>query len=147
MIWPSPKGVLPRWSNLRMHAYILMATQTSAVLLGWQIATPALSSQSLAAPACAVGQSLPKPTQTGDVVVLGRSQGRRYVVIVPTDETALQDKTLLMTVRQCVPTAFVSNSRPGWFIYAGAYGQRGQAEGVAAALRSRGMDARVVYFR
>ncbi len=153
-----------RWP---LHRYLLITTQivthTSLVGLGLAMPTPVLSSQLRPPGSCPihnaaanVGQPA-RPTvgqnsgqnsgQTGNVMVLGRSQSRRYVVVVPTDQTALDDKTMLLTVRQCVPQAFISSSGQGLFIYAGAYAKRGMAEGVAATLRSRGLDARVVYFR
>lgn len=173
MIWLCPKGHPPTASKVELvtaapHCFqyptgqrqgrqrqVWLAMQTCWIVLGLAIPAPVLSSPAPPTASCPIqnaasnaGQLIGQPTgQPGNVVVLGRSQSRRYVVVVPTDQNALDDKTMLLTVRQCVPQAFVTSSGQGLFIYAGAYAKRDIAEGVAAALRSRGMDARVVYFR
>lgn len=78
----------------------------------------------------------------GEIIVLGRSQDYRYGVIVPSNDPAV-----LGAVQQCVPDAFLTRSRLGTYVNAGAFADRAAAESLSWFLRSRGLDARVVYFR
>ncbi|MBD2072252.1 SPOR domain-containing protein [Leptolyngbya sp. FACHB-671] len=89
---------------------------------------------------CATSSSF-NTTQQGNVIVLGRSPTSRYVVVVP----ARRDNTLNV-VRQCVPDAFLADSRLGDYVQAGAFPNRSSAENLSRVLRSRGLDARVAYF-
>ena len=75
------------------------------------------------------------------VIVVGQISGRPYQVIIPGD-----DLTTLEQVQQCIPDAFITRSRFGAYIQAGAFDNRGDAETVRAFLRSRQYDARVIYF-
>jgi hypothetical protein len=91
-------------------------------------------------PACVSSNSF-NTTRQGDVIVVGRSSTSRYVVVVP----ARRDNTL-NAVRQCVPDAFLADSRLGDYVQAGAFSERSSAENLSRVLRSRGLDARVAYF-
>ncbi|NET36906.1 MAG: hypothetical protein F6K19_33580 [Cyanothece sp. SIO1E1] len=81
-------------------------------------------------------------SQQGDVIVIGRPLMTRYVVAVP----RRSDNTL-DAVRQCVPDAFITRSRFGPYVYAGAFPNRNRAESLSALLRSEGLDARVIFVR
>jgi cell division protein FtsN len=89
---------------------------------------------------CATSSSFNR-TQQGNVIVVGRSPTSRYVVVVP----ARRDNTLNV-VRQCVPDAFLADSRLGAYVQAGAFPTRSSAESLSRVLRSQGLDARVAYF-
>jgi hypothetical protein len=65
----------------------------------------------------------------------------RYVTAVPIRSMATLDQ-----VRQFIPSAFVSKSGRGDYIYAGGYPNRDAAESLKHFLRSQGLDARVLYF-
>ena len=65
----------------------------------------------------------------------------RYVTAVP-----VRSITTLDQVRQFIPSAFVSKSGRGNYIYAGGYLNREAAESLQHFLRSQGLDARVLYF-
>jgi hypothetical protein len=81
-----------------------------------------------------------QPITAGKVIVVGRARETPHVVVVPASSPAT-----LNAVRQCVPTAFLTNSRLGDYIHAGAFANYNQAASLSAMLRSRGLDARVVY--
>jgi hypothetical protein len=80
-------------------------------------------------------------TQPRPVIVLGDLPDSPYVVAVPGRE----DVTL-EAVRQCVPDAFLTKSRLGSYIRAGAFPHRSDAEKLSRHLRSLKLDARVMYF-
>jgi len=65
----------------------------------------------------------------------------RYVTAVPVRSIATLDQ-----VRQFIPSAFVSKSGRGNYVYAGGYSSRDAAESLKYFLRSQGLDARVLYF-
>ena len=50
-------------------------------------------------------------------------------------------------VQEIIPQAFLTDSRRGRYIQAGAFSTRSEAEALSCQLRYRGFDARVVYFR
>jgi hypothetical protein len=81
-------------------------------------------------------------TQQGEVIVLGRRTDYRYVVVVPTPS-----QLTLNAVRQCVPDAFLTRSKLGPYVHAGAFPNRAGAESLSWFLRSRGINSRVVFFR
>lgn len=76
------------------------------------------------------------------VIVLGQSYTNPYVVVVPGNKTRE-----LQTLRQCVPDAFVSRNRLGVYIHAGSFRDYTTAKRLERVLRSRNLDARIVYFR
>lgn len=80
--------------------------------------------------------------QQGKVIVLGRISKYPYVVVVPGDE-----EIKLKSIQQCVTDAFISQNRLGKFIHAGAFDNYVSAKNLEVVLRSRKLDARVVYFR
>lgn len=65
-----------------------------------------------------------------------------YTVVIP-----LRDEDILPQVQQFVPNATIRNSHRGFYVDAGAYSSRNNAESLSSALRARGLDARVVYLR
>jgi hypothetical protein len=65
----------------------------------------------------------------------------RYVTAVP-----VRSITTLDQVRQLIPSAFISKSGSGNYVYAGGYPNRDAAESLKHFLRSQGLDARVLYF-
>lgn len=73
-------------------------------------------------------------------IVLGQPEETPYVVVIPGS-----DFSLLHQVQQYAPLAFLSNSRLGSYIQAGAYTDRSPAEVLSRALQQQGWDARVVY--
>jgi peptidoglycan hydrolase-like protein with peptidoglycan-binding domain len=64
----------------------------------------------------------------------------RYIVIVPKN-----DITTLAQVQQVFPAAFLSKSRLGDYVQAGAFPTLDAADAQSKLLRSRGLDARVTY--
>ncbi|MEE3717187.1 hypothetical protein V2H45_10555 [Tumidithrix elongata RA019] len=67
----------------------------------------------------------------------------RYVTAVP---AAGNGASQLAKVRQYIPSAYLANSGRGSYVYAGGYASRDNAESLSHFLRSRGIDARVIYF-
>jgi len=65
----------------------------------------------------------------------------RYVTAVP-----LRSVQTLVQVRQFIPSAFISKSGRGDYVYTGGYPNRDAAESLKHFLRSQGLDARVLYF-
>ncbi|WP_016952726.1 hypothetical protein [Anabaena sp. PCC 7108] len=80
--------------------------------------------------------------QQGKVIVIGRISKYPYVVVVPGDE-----EIKLKSIQQCVTDAFISQNRLGKYIHAGAFDNYASAKELEIVLRSRKLDARVVYFR
>lgn len=66
----------------------------------------------------------------------------RYLVVIPK-----QDNSTLGRVRQLIPSAFLSSSRLGDYVQAGAYPTLEAANTQTALLRAQGLDARVTYAR
>jgi peptidoglycan hydrolase-like protein with peptidoglycan-binding domain len=64
----------------------------------------------------------------------------RFVVVVPNESS-----NILSRVRQSVYYAFLDTSRLGPYVNAGVFNNRALAESRSQLLRSRGLDARVVY--
>lgn len=85
----------------------------------------------------------PLPTFPGEIGVVNPPMVAtgRYVAAIPTTNAFA-----LSQVRQFVPGAVIANSPRGAYIMAGAYDNRNAAESLVAFLRSRGLDARVVFF-
>ncbi|MEE3716526.1 hypothetical protein V2H45_07195 [Tumidithrix elongata RA019] len=85
------------------------------------------------------GNTVLTGTETG-----GFSNGQnRYVAAIPLSSGGTNE---LLRVRQIIPTAFIAKSNRGSYIYAGGYPNRDSAESLTFFLRSRGIDARVLYF-
>ncbi|WP_425214330.1 hypothetical protein [Tumidithrix helvetica] len=85
------------------------------------------------------GNTVLTGTETG-----GFSNGQnRYVTAIPLSSGGADE---LMRVRQIIPTAFIAKSDRGSYIYAGGYPNRDSAESLTFFLRSRGINARVLYF-
>ncbi|MEA5619316.1 hypothetical protein VB711_15920 [Cronbergia sp. UHCC 0137] len=79
--------------------------------------------------------------QQGKVIILGQRSGYPYVVVIPGNE-----EKKFKTVRKCVPDAFISRNRLGTYIHVGAFKDYATAKRLEIVLRSRKLDARVVYF-
>ena len=77
-----------------------------------------------------------------EAIMLGQPQDSPYVVVIPGSRDELLDR-----VQAIVPTAFITDSRRGWYINAGSFNRRTDAEVVSTVLRHQGLDARVVYLR
>lgn len=75
-----------------------------------------------------------------DVIVLGQPQNFPYVVVIPGDEFEL-----LREVQEVVPTAFMTSSRRGRYIYTASFPKRRPADALNAQLRHLGFDAQVTY--
>ena len=91
------------------------------------------------------GPSLINTTEDADddsVIVIGHFSNHNYVVIIPG-----RRDDLLERVRRYVPDAFLSSSRLGSYIHAGAFESRREAETLSKQLRACRIRARVVYFR
>ena len=110
--------------------------------IGWNFLLTPLQAQPISFLPCRPLATGFSTTQQGEVIVLGRRTDYPYVVVVPTGS-----QTTLSAVRQCVPDAFVSRSKLGTYVQAGAFPNRAGAESLSWFLKSRGLDARVVYFR
>lgn len=65
-----------------------------------------------------------------------------YVVVVP-----FKNEFTLEQVRSVVGNATLGEAKQGRYVNAGAFESRARAESRSALLRSRGLDARVTYFR
>ncbi|MBD2099428.1 SPOR domain-containing protein [Leptolyngbya sp. FACHB-261] len=83
--------------------------------------------------------SNPPPSQRQGTVLLGQTRDTPYVVVVP------GNSQILDRLQRYIPTAFLSNSRLGRYVQAGAFANRGSAESLSHQLRDRGFDARVAY--
>jgi hypothetical protein len=77
----------------------------------------------------------------GKVILIGRLPQQHYVVIVPGTQATLQQ------VRNYVDDAFLITSRLGNYVQAGAFFDWEQAKCLSDHLRSRRIDAQIVYFR
>lgn len=80
-------------------------------------------------------------TGIADRKTLAALQAYRYMVVVPNAEDAR------FKVRQAGFNALIADSRLGDYVKAGTFNNRARAESRSYLLRSRGLDARVVYFR
>ncbi len=76
------------------------------------------------------------------IIILGQPRETAYVVAIPGSREHLLDR-----VQDSVPQAFITDSRRGRYIQAGAFSSRSDAEALSCQLRHQGFDARVVYFR
>lgn len=86
--------------------------------------------------------------ETLSALGLRGDRDQAYVVVVPDTNTATLSRvrTSLRELRGNLPTsAFSEPSGKGRFIHAGSFANREEAESISAWLRSRGLDARVVY--
>lgn len=79
---------------------------------------------------------------SGNVIILGQPESAPYVVAIPGSREELLDR-----VQETVPQAFLTDSRRGRYVQAGAFPTRSEAEALSCQLRHQGFDARVVYFR
>ena len=76
------------------------------------------------------------------IITLGQLQETPFVVAIPGSREDRLDR-----VQETIPQAFLTDSRRGRYIQAGAFSTRSDAEVLSRQLRYRGFDARVVYFR
>jgi cell division protein FtsN len=75
-----------------------------------------------------------------DTITLGQPCNHPYVVAIPRPDEALLDR-----VQTIVGAAFITESRLGFYVQAGASPRRRPAEQVSRQLRRAGFDARVIY--
>ncbi len=80
--------------------------------------------------------------EQGKIVVLGQLSNHHYVVVVPGDRP--RD---FQSIQQCIPDAFIARNRLGKYIHVGSFLDYIMAKRLETFLRSRKLDARVVYFR
>ncbi|MBD2311982.1 hypothetical protein H6G20_09955 [Desertifilum sp. FACHB-1129] len=73
-------------------------------------------------------------------ILLGQPCTNPYIVAIPTHNFQLLDR-----VQRQVPSAFITDSRLGHYILAGAFTHRLLAESLNMQLRHLGFNARVVY--
>lgn len=82
--------------------------------------------------------------------LLREPKPNRYVVVIPGDENTLDQVNQVLQARvfqENEPRARIDESGRGRYVNAGAFPNRNSAESLSYLLRSRGLDARVVYFR
>jgi cell division protein FtsN len=82
------------------------------------------------------------PSTYSRPIILGQPKETPYVVVIPAANLQLVEK-----VQQYAPLAFMTASRLGSYIQAGAFADRPTAESLTYELRKQGLDARVVYLR
>ena len=82
------------------------------------------------------------PPEDGAIIIIGHLPEHNYVVVVPG-----RRESLLIDVRRYVPDAFMTSSRLGSYVHAGAFENRGDAESLSMQLRACKIRSRVVYFR
>ena len=97
--------------------------------------------------------TIPQPTPSAPVTLtsylpnttnnLDNPSRYRYVTAVPMSAGGM---AALAQVQRFIPSAFISKSFRGDYIYAGGYTNRDGAESLKYFLRSQGLDARVLYF-
>lgn len=80
--------------------------------------------------------------EEGGVTVIGHLPNHNYVVIVPG-----RRESLLIDVRRYIPDAFMTSSRLGSYVHAGAFETQEEAESLSMRLRACKIRSRVVYFR
>jgi hypothetical protein len=78
----------------------------------------------------------------GPPIILGQPKEKPFVVVIPTS-----DFQTLTKVQQYAPLAFMSQSRLGSYIQAGAFADLETAQSLSYELRHRGFDAHVAYLR
>lgn len=90
------------------------------------------------------GFAIPELTHEDEEIIriLGQPREAPYVVAIPRPTDDLLDR-----VQESVESAFITDSRRGRYIQAGAFPRRSDAEALSCQLRREGFDARVVYFR
>jgi cell division protein FtsN len=82
------------------------------------------------------------PSTYSQPIILGQPKETPYVVVIPAANLQMVEK-----VQQYAPRAFMTASRLGSYIQAGAFGDRPAAESLSYELRRQGLDARVVYLQ
>ncbi|MGM3307475.1 hypothetical protein ACSQ6I_16145 [Anabaena sp. WFMT] len=123
-----------------MNRYLITGIVTTIL---WET----LSCQAWTQPPSCIAKSLPEVSNSlnsfrkREVIVIGKIPEHPYVVIVPGNSYKL-----LNSVRSYVADAFIAQHKLGAYIYAGGSSYREKAECLSHLLKSRGLDARVVYF-
>jgi hypothetical protein len=106
------------------------------------VASPVWSNPS--APGCD-WRVQPQPTNSerqGEVIVIGLLSSRPYRVILPGG-----DETMLDSLRACLPDAFITDSRLGPYVQAGAFATRSEAVELTRQMQAAGLPARLVHLR
>ena len=86
--------------------------------------------------------TLPETIEEDGVTVIGHLPDRNYVVVVPG-----RRESLLTEVRRYIPDAFMTSSRLGSYVHAGAFDSRDEAEILSMRLKACKIRSQVVYFR
>jgi hypothetical protein len=86
-----------------------------------------------------------------ETLVLGRSPGHHYVVIIPVAPitqpfTSSAQLKQLQTIRTIAPQAFLSGHPLGDYIYVGGFDRYSRAKEEAQRIRPYGGNVRIVYF-
>ena len=80
---------------------------------------------------------------TNQSVIVGQTTNRPYLVVVPGQRTEVLNR-----VRQCIPDAFITRSRRGYYIQAGGFSTRNAAKSIVWTLRFLGINnARIIRVR
>ena len=77
---------------------------------------------------------------SSDVIVLGQPDNFPYVIVIPGDK-----REVLQAVQEIIPTAFITSSRRGRYIYAASFPERRPADALSAQLRYLRFDSQVHY--
>ena len=128
---------------MRPALFLSAAAVTIGCMYGWH-GVPALAQIEAARGAVCNPRGLAfNAIATNRVIILGQSPARPYIVVVPG-----QRLDVLNTVRQCIPDAFITRSKLGYYIQAGGFPNRHAAESMVSTLHLLGLtNARVVRFR
>ena len=79
-------------------------------------------------------------SDASDVIVLGQPDNFPYVIVIPGD-----NREVLQAVQGIIPTAFITSSRRGRYIYATSFAKRRPADALSAQLRYLRFDSQVHY--
>ncbi|MEM9903737.1 MAG: SPOR domain-containing protein [Cyanobacteria bacterium P01_D01_bin.44] len=112
--------------------------------LGTVISSGTASLEAVAQPTCEFllnPEQLNSQVQDGDGVIrIGNFSEQPYLVVLPgADETDLE------LIRPCITDAYLTRSRLGRYLQAGAFANRSDAEHLARTLRNSGFRGRVIH--
>jgi hypothetical protein len=125
----------------------VMALMVTAVVIG--VSTVALAQHSYLEPGAISQNNVPTtdampspamPSPLPETITLGQPCNHPYVVAIPSRNDDVLDR-----VQAIVEYAFITESRFGPYVQAGASPRRRPAEQVSRQLRRAGFDARVIY--
>lgn len=112
--------------------------------LGTVISGGIASADAFAQPTCEFllnPEQLNSQVQDGEGVIrIGNFSEKPYLVVLPD-----ADETDLELIRPCITDAYLTRSRLGRYLQAGAFANRSDAEHLARTLRSSGFRGRVIH--